>query len=113
MYQVQVLLFGQRMAPQVFTKVLAPIIVYLRKQGVEIFVYLDIILIVENSPRKVECAVWTALQALTQAGYIIYLNKSDLPTVQDLVYIGGRFKNIGKRYWFPTSCHFAWRAPTN
>ena len=42
--------------------------------------------------REVESAVRTALQTLVQAGYIINLKKSDLTPVQDLVYIGGRFR---------------------
>ena len=59
------------------------------RQGIQIFVYLDDILIV-GFTLQVEWVVRTALQMLMQAGYVINL-KSDLTPVQDLVYIGGWF----------------------
>ena len=49
-YQFQALLFGLSSVPLVFTKVLAHINAWLRKQGIQIFVYLDNILIVGYSP---------------------------------------------------------------
>ena len=90
-YQFQALPFGLSMAPWVFTKVLVLIIVYLRRQGIQIFVYMDDILMVRNSLQEVKWSVQTALRILTQSGYIINLKRSDLTPVHDLVYIGGWF----------------------
>ena len=65
--------------------------VFRRKHGIQNFIYLDDILVVDHSPWEVEWSLWTALQTLTQRGYIINLKKSYLTPVQELVYIRGRF----------------------
>ena len=91
-YQFQALPFGLSYAPRVFTKVLVPVIAWLRRLGIQIFVYLDDILIVGFTRQEVESAVRIALQTLIQADYMINLKKSDLTPVQDLVYIGGWFR---------------------
>ena len=91
-YQFQALPFSLSSAPQVSMKVLAPVMAWLRRQGIQIFAYLDDIPIVGFTHQEVESAVWTALQTLMRAGYIINLKKSDLRPVQDLVYIGGQFQ---------------------
>ena len=90
-YQFHALQFGLSSTPWVFTKELAPVVAFLRTQGIPIFVYLDDILVVGHSPQEVKLAVRTAFHTLIQAGYIINLKKSDPIPVQDLVYIGGRF----------------------
>ena len=72
---------------------LALVTEYFRKQGIQIFIYLDDILIVGKSHQEVEWVIQTAvIQALTQAGFIINLTKSGVTQSQDLVYIGGRFQ---------------------
>ena len=77
--------FSLSAAPWVFTKVLAPVMASLRKQGIQIFIYLDDILIVGNNHWEMEWTIQTTLKTLTQTGYIINLKKSDLILVPDLI----------------------------
>ena len=86
-YQFGALPFGLSSAPQVF-KTLAPLVVWLRLMGVQL--YLDDILLLGESPRELEQSVQTTHQVLTRAGFIVNLRKSDLVPTQDLVYIGTR-----------------------
>jgi len=96
-YEFQVLPFGLSSAPRVFTKVLAPVIALLRKHGIQIYAYLDDILLAADSYQVALEGVQLALKYLTQAGFILNIKKSDLVPTQDLVYIGGRFRtNLGQ-----------------
>ncbi len=96
-YEFQVLPFGLTSAPRVFTKVLAPVIALLRKHGIQIYAYLDDILLAADSYQVALEGVQLALKYLTQAGFILNIKKSDLVPTQDLVYIGGRFRtNLGQ-----------------
>ena len=48
---------------------LAPVFTYLRKQGIQIFIYLDDILVVGHSLQEVKGTVYAALKTLTQVDY--------------------------------------------
>jgi hypothetical protein len=100
-YEFHALPFGLSSAPRVFTKSLAPVIAYLRKHGIQVYAYLDDILLVGDSFPDALDAVRMALQILTQAGYILNLKKSDLVPTQDLVYIGGRFRTALGQVFLP------------
>ena len=75
-----------------FTKILAPVIAFLRRQGILLYVYLDDILIRASSRTALQNAIPVVLMTLALAGFIINIAKSDLEPCQDLVYIGGRFR---------------------
>ena len=66
--------------------------------GVQLYLFLDDILILGDLPHKVEQSVQKTLQVLNRVGFIVNL-KSDLTPTQDLVYIGGKFlADLGKLY---------------
>jgi len=100
-FEFQVLPFGLSSAPRVFTKVLAPVIAHLRRHGVQVYAYLDDILLASDSLQEARQAVRLALDFLTQAGFILNLKKSDLVPSQDLVYIGGRFRTLLGQVFLP------------
>ena len=91
-WECKVLMFGIKTAPKVFTKILAPVIAFLRRQGILLYVYLDDILLRASSRTALESAIPIVIQTLAQAGFVINLGKSDLEPSQDLVYIGGHFR---------------------
>ena len=91
-YQYQVLPFGLSTSPRTFTKVLAPVIAHIRMLGVQIFPYLDDILMVAADPQVLSSQVRQAIQVLESAGYVINLAKSSLSPSQDMVYIGAHFQ---------------------
>ena len=70
---------------RVFTKILLMLITFLRKQGVQMYAYLDYLLITGESPQQVLWALNLTIQVLTRAGFIINVKKLDLTPTQDLV----------------------------
>ena len=80
--------FGLRSSPRIFTKVLKPLLVYLRALGVRLLVYLDDILIMAATPEP--CLEHTQLtwQLLTDLGFLGNLKKSVLNPKQQTEYLG-------------------------
>ena len=91
-YQFKAMPFGLTSAPRVFTKVLHPLLAFLRIQGVRIHVYLDDVLVVGDTRDEVVQSLRLTMSIFLRAGFILNLKKSDLDPTQDLVYIGGRFR---------------------
>ena len=91
-YQYRALPFGLTTAPRAFTKVLQPLLAFLRRQGIVLYAYLDDILVVASDPQSLVQAVHRTCLFLTDMGFIVNLKKSDLTPCQDLVYIGARFR---------------------
>ena len=72
-YQFKALPFRLSPASRVFIKTLAPLVAWLQLMGVQLYLYLDDILILGESPCKAEQSVQTTLQVLTRAGHIVNL----------------------------------------
>ena len=89
-YQYRVLPFGLSTAPRTFTKMLAPVMEYLRMRGVQLHPYLDDILLTARSQDQLSSHILQTTQALTAAGYVINLAKSSLAPSQDMIFIGAR-----------------------
>ena len=77
-YQYQVMPYGLSSAPSVFMQILAPVVAWLRSAGVQLYVYLDDMLVMGRSPEEVMHSLTLMIQTLTRAGYIINVKKSDL-----------------------------------
>ena len=77
-----------------------PLVAWLKLTGVQLYPYLNDILILGDSPHEVKQSVQKTLQVLTRAGFIVNLKKLDLaPHTQDLIYIGARFcTDLGRLY---------------
>ena len=90
-FQYKVLPFGLTTSPRVFTKVLAPVMGFLRQKGVQVYPYLDDILVVAESPSLLQQDLELAMSVLMEAGYVINLKKSSLNPSQDSVFLGARF----------------------
>jgi hypothetical protein len=91
-FQFRAMPFGLSSAPRVFTKLLQPLMAFLRTRGISVYVYLDDILVTAPSPLLANQAVRETAQVLLHAGFIINLSKSELSPTQDITYIGGRFR---------------------
>ena len=99
-YQFEALPFGLSSALWVFTKTLAPLVAWLRLSGVQLYPYVNDILILEDLPNEVEQSVQVTLQVLIQAGFIVNLKKSSLTPTQDLVYEGPGSAQIWADYTY-------------
>ena len=91
-YQWKVLVFGLSTSPRVFTKVMAPIVSYLRSHQVYVYPYLDDWLVRAASIQEVIRSRDLVLQVIQRVGLILNAKKSHLTPSQDLVFIGGRFR---------------------
>ena len=101
-YQFEALPFSLFSALRVFTKTtVALLVAWLRLMGVQLYPYLDDILLLGESARDVEQSVQTTLQVLRRAGVYSEPEKSDLVPTQDLMYIGARFRTDLGRVYLP------------
>ena len=88
LYQFTCLPFGLRSSPRIFTKVLKPLLVYLRALRVRLLVYLDDILIMAATPELCLEHMHLTWQFLTDLGFLGNLKKSVLAPKQQAEYLG-------------------------
>ena len=75
-YQFTCLPFGLSCAPWAFTKVLKPVVAFLRSLGVRLIVYIDYILVIGKSPDEVRDHVEALIALLEGLGFIVNMEKS-------------------------------------
>lgn len=87
-YQFNCLPFGLNIAPYIFTKTMKQVAKYLRLKNVLLVIYLDDILIIARD--RLECKINTNLtiNLLTNLGFIINTEKSQLIPSQKITYLG-------------------------
>ena len=85
---VQGPLLGLSTAPQVFTRVMAPVLSFLHSLGIRIFRYLDDWLILVSSLSEALWARDTVIDLCHQFGIIINLDKSHLTPSRLVTYLG-------------------------
>ena len=71
-----------------FTKMLALIIALLHQKSVQVYPYLDDMLVVAQSRAKMVYAIQTTILILQQAGFLINLKKSHLNMTQQIHFLG-------------------------
>ena len=96
-YQFKVLCFGLSTAPQVFTRVMAPVSAILHRTGVHLRRYLDDWLIQASSREQVLLALETVLQLCKSLGIVVNWEKSQLIPTQRIVYLGVILDSISFR----------------
>ena len=87
-YQFKVLCFGLSTAPQVFTKVMAPVSAILHRMGVRLRCYLADWLLQAFSREQVLLALRTVLQLCRRLGIVVNWEKSQVIPTQQMVYLG-------------------------
>ena len=87
-FQFRVLCFGLTTAPQVFTRIMAPVSAILHKYGVRMLRYLDDWLILASSELACVQSRDRLLTVCTELGIQVNLTKSSLVPTQSLVYLG-------------------------
>ena len=87
-YQFKVLCFGLSTAPQVFTRVMAPVSAFLHSSGIRLRCYLDDWLIQASSREQVLLALDAVLQLCSALGIVVNWEKSQLVPTQRMVYMG-------------------------
>ena len=87
-YQYQVLPFGLKDSPWVFTRLVAVLIVSLRQSGIRIFHYLDDWLLVANSRTLLVLHLQKTLELTQRLGFLVNLEKSSLTPSQIPSFLG-------------------------
>ena len=87
-YQFKVLCFGLSTAPQVFTRVMAPVSAILHRMGVRLCRYLADWLLQAFSREQVLLALRTVLQLCRHLGIVVNWEKSQVIPTQQMVYLG-------------------------
>ena len=96
-YQFKVLCFGLSTAPQVFTRVMAPVSAILHRMGVRLRRYLDDWLLQASSCEQVLLALRTVLQLCRRLGIVVNWEKSQLVPTQQMIYLGVLLDSIAFR----------------
>jgi hypothetical protein len=88
LYEFQCLAFGLSSAPWIFTKILKPIVSFLRKNGLRLIIYLDDILILNSSAEGAERDYLFTVSILENCGFLINVDKSVGAPSQTMEYLG-------------------------
>ena len=87
-YQFKVLCFGLSTAPQVFTRVMAPVSANLHRMGVRLRRYLDDWLLQASSREQVLLALRPVLQLCRRLRIVVNWDRSQVIPTQQMVYLG-------------------------
>ena len=93
-YQFRVLCFGLTTAPQVFTRLMAPISAILHRYGIRMLRYLDDWLILTESRTTCLQARDRLLQVCEELGLQVNFKKSFLIPSQDMTYLGMQIQSV-------------------
>ena len=93
-YQFRVLCFGLTTAPQVFTRIMAPVSAILHRYGVRMLRYLDDWLILASTEIACLQSRDRLLSICTELGIQVNLTKSSLVPTQSLVYLGMEIRSL-------------------
>ena len=93
-YQFRVLCFGLTIAPQVFTRIMAPVSAILHRYGVRMLRYLDDWLILASTELTCLQSRDRLLSICTELGIQVNLTKSSLVPTQSLVYLGMEIRSL-------------------
>lgn len=100
-YAFKALPFGLSSAPRIFSKMLRPVVEYLRKKGVRLLIYLDDILIFASSKSELTNRVNLVNDTLQELGFIINWKKSDLEPSQVLEFLGITVDSVSQSFAVP------------
>ena len=87
-YKFTCLPFGLSSAPRTFTKLLKPVVAFLRQRGVRLVIYIDDILIMADTKEKAAAHLILTLDVLEYLGFLINYDKSIVEPTQLIDFLG-------------------------
>ena len=96
-FQFKALCFGLSSAPQVFTRVMAPLAKFVHLVGMRIILYLDDWLVLARTLREMRDTKAFVLNLVTELGILINWEKSQLQPRQSATYLGMEIDTV--RFW--------------
>jgi len=100
-YEFTALPFGLSTAPYIFTKVLRPVVTYLRNKGYQLVIYLDDFLLLGSSKDECRSNIRTTVNLLQSLGFVINHTKSHLEPSTRCKYLGFIFDSINQTVAIP------------
>jgi hypothetical protein len=101
-YQFRCLPFGLNTAPRIFTKLLKPVVAYLRTRNMRLIIYLDDILIIGSSVDTLHRHTAIVLELLQNLGFIINFEKSNLTPCLVLEFLGFVINSTTLKFYLPS-----------
>ena len=92
-YQYTCLPFGLSSAPYIFTKIMKPVISYLRERGHTSVTFLDDNLLIGKNYKKCENNVQATVKLFTKLGLLVNFEKSQLIPAKEAKYLGFIFNS--------------------
>ena len=100
-YQFSCLPFGLGPAPRLFTKLLRPVVALLRRLGLRLIIYLDDIIVFNQTQEGIVRDRDSTLWLLQHLGFVINWKKSVLHPAQSMEYLGFVISSIEMKRFLP------------
>lgn len=100
-YQFNCLPFGLNIAPYIFTKVIRPVLTYLRKQNIICTAYLDDFLVIGKTRKECQKHIYIVKNILTNLGFTLNLEKSELVPKQNIIFLGFQINSYEMSFSLP------------
>ena len=101
-YMLQCLPFGLSAAFRVFTKLLKPVVGFLRQNGCRLIIYLDDMLLLHQDRDQLQQVTQLTCQLLESLGLMVNLKKSILTPTQELEFLGFHLCSVTMRLLIPS-----------
>ena len=102
-FQFVCMAFGLAPAPRAFTKLLKPVMAFLRARGVRAVIYLDDILFLNQDPEKLRLELRDAVALLESLGFLINWGKSMIEPSRAIQYLGVIICSLRMSFSLPVS----------
>ena len=100
-YQLLALPIGPNTAPRIFTKLLKPVVAYLRTRNIRLLIYVDHILIIGSSVEILREHTGLVIELLQNLGFIINYEKSLLTPTPVLEFLGFLINSKTMKFYLP------------
>lgn len=101
LYEFNCLPFGLNTAPLVFTKIMKPLVAWLRAQGFLSVVYLDDFLLIGNTESECRRNVETTCNLLQKLGFLINVSKSRMIPTRNCLFLGFQYDSLKMQISIP------------
>lgn len=102
LYGFSAMPFGLSSAPWAFTKLMKPILGFLRERGIRLVIYLDDILLMNQSAERLKEEIILVVDLLESLGFVINKEKSDFVPKQKVVFLGYMINSVDMALGLPS-----------
>lgn len=100
-YEFNCLPFGLNIGPYIFTKIIRPVLGYLRERGIVCSAYLDDFLIIGHTEKECKRNILKVKNLLYQLGFVLNLEKSELVPKQKIIHLGFAIDSLEMKISLP------------